>query len=65
LVDADQQVVVQRGKTKAYILTPISEVDRLSRDKELIKLVAQAEKEYATGKTITIKDPENIWESIQ
>ncbi len=64
LVDSDEQVIVQRGKTKAYILTSISETDRLSRDKELIQMVAEAEKEYAEGKSVRIKNPNNIWESI-
>jgi hypothetical protein len=44
LVDANEEVIVQRGKTKAYILTPISETDRHSRDENLIKLIAKAEK---------------------
>ena len=64
LIDSNEQVIVQRGKTKAYILTPISETDSLSRDKELIQMVAEAEIEYLDGKSIRIKNSNNIWESI-
>lgn len=65
LVDADEQVIVQRGKSKAYVLTPISEVDRLSKNEKLIAIIKKAEKEYLAGETITVKNPENIWENIQ
>ena len=64
LADQDEQIVVQRGKNKAYLLTPVNEEDRLSVNPELIKAVKQAEKELEEGEKITIKDPENIWESI-
>lgn len=64
LADQDEQIVVQRGKNKAYLLTPVTDEDRLSVNPELIKAVKQAEKELKEGEKITIKDPENIWESI-
>ncbi len=64
LVDQDEQVIVQRGKNKSYIFSPITEIDRMSTNPELIAKVLKAEKEFAEGKTILIKDPKNIWESI-
>ncbi len=64
LADQDEQVIVQRGKNKSYLLTPLTEIDRISTNPELIAKVQKAEKEFAEGKTIHIKDPKNIWESI-
>lgn len=64
LVDNNEQVVVQRGKNKAYIVIPVRDTDRLSVNPELIKIVIEAEKEAAEGKGIKIKDPQNIWDDI-
>ena len=30
LVDQNEQVIVQRGKDKAYVIVPLNDVDRLS-----------------------------------
>jgi len=64
LADQNEQIVVQRGKKRAYVLVPVSEVDRMSTNPELIERIRKAEKEFEAGKTITIKDPNNIWKSI-
>lgn len=64
LVDHNEQVIVQRGKDKAYILVPLNDVDRLSVNETLIQTVREAEVEYSNNKTIQVKDPGNIWESI-
>jgi PHD/YefM family antitoxin component YafN of YafNO toxin-antitoxin module len=64
LVDQNEQIIVQRGKDKAYILVPLNDADRLSVNEELIQTVREAEEEYSKQKTTSIKDPGNIWESI-
>lgn len=64
LVDQNEQVIVQRGKRKSYILSPLSEIDRMSTNPELIAKIKKAEEEIAAGNVVTIKDPKNIWESI-
>ena len=64
LIDQDEQIVVQRGKDKAYVIVPLSDVDRLSVNETLIQSVREAEAEYSKHKTIQIKDPGNIWENI-
>jgi antitoxin YefM len=64
LVDKQKQIVVRRGKDKAYLLTPISEIDRMSVNPELIRIAQEAEQEFKDGKTIRIQDPKNIWDSI-
>lgn len=64
LVDQNEQVIVQRGKDKAYILVPLNDADRLSVNEELIQAVREGEEEYARRKTIALKDPDNPWESI-
>ncbi len=64
LLDSNQQIVVQRGKDKAYLLTPLSDIDALSTNPELLERVKAAEKSIENGETITIADPKNIWASI-
>lgn len=64
LADQNEQVIVQRGKDKAYILMPITDTDRLSTNPALIERIREAEKAIAEGQTTLIKDVNNIWESI-
>ncbi|MDD4747358.1 MAG: type II toxin-antitoxin system Phd/YefM family antitoxin [Salinivirgaceae bacterium] len=64
MVDDNKQIVIRRGKDKAYMLNSISDADKLSVDPELIKAHLEALKEFEEGKTTHIKDPKNIWESI-
>ena len=64
LVDQNEQIIVQRGTDKAYVIVPLNDADRLSVNEELILTVREAETEYSRQKTTRIKDPGNIWESI-
>jgi antitoxin YefM len=64
LVDQNEQVIVQRGKDKAYVIVPLNDVDRLSVNDQLIQTVQEAEAEYSKHTTTQIKDPGNIWENI-
>ena len=52
LVDQNEQVIVQRGKDKAYVIVPLNDVDRLSVNDQLIETVQEAEAEYLKRKTI-------------
>ena len=52
LVDQNEQVIVQRGKDKAYVIVPLNDVDRLSVNDQLIQTVQEAEAEYLKRKTI-------------
>ena len=64
LADQNEQIIVQRGKDKAYILIPITESDRLSTNPALINKIKDAERAIREGKTTKINDIDNIWESI-
>ncbi len=64
MVDQNEQIIVQRGKDKAYVIVPLNDADRLSVNDELIHTVKEAEAEYAKRKTTQVKDPGKIWESI-
>ena len=64
LVDQDEQIIVQRGKNKAYLILPLNDADRLSVNEDLIQAVREGEEEYAKRKTIPLKDPDHPWESI-
>jgi len=52
LVDQNEQVIVQRGKDKAYVIVPLNDVDRLSVNDQLIQTVQEAEAEYLKRKSI-------------
>ncbi len=64
LVDQNEQIIVQRGKDKAYVIVSLNDSDRLSVNDTLIQTVREAEAEYAKRKTTSINDSDNIWESI-
>ena len=51
LVDQNEQIIVQRGKDKAYVIVPLNDADRLSVNNELIQTVQEAEAEYGKNKT--------------
>ena len=62
LVDQHEQIIVQRGKDKAYVIVPLNDADRLSVNEGLVQTVQEAEAEYSKRNTSRIKDPDNIWE---
>ena len=64
LADQNEQIIVQRGKDKAYMLIPITESDRLSTNPALINKIKDAERAIREGKTTKINDIDKIWESI-
>jgi hypothetical protein len=64
LIDKDEKVIVQRGKNKAYVLTPVNDALKLSVNPILIEMVENAEKAIKKGKLTTIKDPTDIWQDI-
>ena len=64
LADQNEQIIVQRGEDKAYMLIPITESDRLSTNPALINKIKDAERAIREGKTTKINDIDNIWESI-
>jgi hypothetical protein len=64
MADQNEQVIIQRGKDKAYILVPLNDADRLFVNEKLIQTVQEAEAEYYKQRTTRIKDPGDIWESI-
>lgn len=47
-VDRGEQIIVQRGKDKAYILTPVTEND-LYFNEEMIQKIKDSMKEIAKG----------------
>lgn len=55
---------MQRGNDKAYLLTPLSDADILSTNKEPIARIKTAEKNIKNDEITTIADPENMWENI-
>lgn len=54
LADANQQVIIQRGKGKAYILTPVSEKDRYFMDPQVMADIQEGIAQYRAGKTTKV-----------
>ena len=59
LVDQNEQVIVQRGKNKAYTLTPITNRDRFFDDKEVKARILHSLEQAKNG-DLTIVDKEDI-----
>ncbi len=58
-VDRGEQIIVQRGKDKAYALTPISD-DDLYFNAEMVKKIKQSLAEIENGDSVTISSSEEI-----
>jgi prevent-host-death family protein len=54
LVDKDEQIIVQRGKNKAYVLTAITETDRYFSDPEIKLRIAHSLEQAARGELTTL-----------
>lgn len=58
-VDKGENIIVQRGKDKAYALTPVSE-DDIYFNAEMIKRIKRSAKQARDGKYIEISSYEEI-----
>jgi antitoxin YefM len=54
LVDKNEQVIVQRGKNKAYVLTRITEADRYFSDPEIKMRIANSIEQAERGELTTL-----------
>lgn len=54
LADNNEQVIVQRGKEKAYVLVPISEKDKLFLDPEVLEEIKVGISQYNAGNTLKV-----------
>ncbi len=55
LADKNEQIIVQRGKNKAYALTPISNTDRYFADPKEKKRLRHSISQAAKGKLTPVK----------
>jgi len=55
LVDQNEQVIVQRGKNKAYIVTPITYTDRFLADPEVKIRLRHSIDQAKKGKVTSVK----------
>lgn len=58
-VDQGENVIVQRGKDKAYALTPVSE-DDVYFSAELVKKIKKSSQQAKDGNYITLSSSEDI-----
>lgn len=62
-VDKGEHIIVQRGKDKAYALTPISK-DDLYFNAEMVKRIKESIKQAKNGQVTTISTPDEIKELL-
>jgi len=55
MIDNNEQVIVQRGKNKAYVLTPITETDRYFSNPEIIKQIKHSIAQVEQGKVTRVE----------
>ncbi len=54
MADDNQQVIIQRGKGKAYILTPVNEKDKYFMDSQVMANIQEGIAQYRAGKTTKV-----------
>lgn len=59
-----EKVIVNRGDGKAFAIVPIEALEDKGYNPAFVKKIQEARDNYNNGETITIKNPDNIWESI-
>ena len=62
-VDKGEQIIVQRGKDKSYVLTPVSE-DDLYFNAAMVKRIKKSLKQAENGDVKTISSSEEISELL-
>ena len=55
-IDNNETIIVQRGKDKSYLITPMKENVQLSVNQEFLNTVAEARAEYKKGEGIRVDD---------
>lgn len=61
--DKGEQIIVQRGKDKAYALTPVKE-DDIYFNAEMVKRIKQSIKQVEEGKVKRVTTPDEINELL-
>ncbi|PWJ57984.1 antitoxin Phd_YefM of type II toxin-antitoxin system [Dyadobacter jejuensis] len=59
-----EKVIVNRGNGKAFEIVPIETLEDEGYNPAFVKKIQEARNNSDNGETITIKDPDNIWETI-
>lgn len=54
MADKDQQIIIQRGKEKAYVLTPVRQNDTFFMDPGTLLDIQEGIAQYKEGKTIKV-----------
>lgn len=54
LADNNEQVIIQRGKEKAYALTPVGQKDKYFMDPEILADLQEGIKQYRNGQTTKV-----------
>lgn len=57
--DQGEQIIVQRGKDKAYVLQPVSE-DDMYFSAEMIKRIREGEEQILKGESVQVKTPQEL-----
>lgn len=55
LVDKNEQIIIQRGKGRAYALTPVGKNDKYFLDPETMTDIQEGINQYEKGNTVKIE----------
>ncbi|SKB71156.1 type II toxin-antitoxin system Phd/YefM family antitoxin [Dyadobacter psychrophilus] len=55
LADKNEQIIIQRGKEKAYALTPVGAKDQYFMDPEVMANVQEGIRQYREGNTVKVE----------
>ncbi|AWW33243.1 MULTISPECIES: type II toxin-antitoxin system Phd/YefM family antitoxin [Echinicola] len=58
MVDNDQHIIIQRGKDKAYVLSPVSESDEYFMDPKVMAHVREGIADYEAGRVVKMTKEE-------
>ncbi len=59
LADEDEHIIIQRGKNKAYVLSPVSGGDRFLMDPKVKEHILKGIAQHKAGQTTRV-DPEDF-----
>ena len=59
-VDAGMEILIQRGNTKSYKITPVSDDDTLMSKEDFFAKIDQAVKDIEDGKGIVVKSRDEL-----
>lgn len=59
-IDAGEEILIQRGKTKSYKITPIQDNETLVNKETFFKMLDESKAQYERGEFVALKSNEDL-----